>query len=162
MVNAVELAGFFAAHAFWSLSEASTFNPILAYVTADGQRHMMRLVGHETPQAVEFGRQWIAKNPEAALCAVLIFDARIRLGEDKCDAVIVEAHQLGPEARTFGLAVPYRQHDSPEGFAIHRPKFLSDEPAGTTFDELAAAFFRGVDEHKEGAAIWNAHLDESR
>jgi hypothetical protein len=162
MVSTAELAGFFAAHAFWTLSEASTFDPILAFQKEDGNRNMMRLFGRETLQAVDFARDWIAKNPESAVSAVLIFDGRIRLEDGKCDAVIAEAHQLSPEAKTFALAVPYRQHDSPEGFAIHRPKFMSDEPEGTTFDELAAAFFWGVDQHKEGSAIWNAHLDESR
>jgi hypothetical protein len=28
-------------------------------------------------------------------------------------------------------------------------------------EELATAFFQGVDQHKEGAAVWEAHMDES-
>ncbi len=162
MGPAAELAGFFTAHAFWTLSEASTFDPILAYLTEDGKRNMIRLVGYEMPQAVAMGRDWIAKNEDSATIAVLIFDARINLEGGKCDAVIAEVHQLSPEARQFSIAVPYRQHNSAEGFAVHRPKFMSEAPEGTTIDELAEAFFRGVDEHKEGSAIWNAHLDQSR
>ena len=162
MMSTAELAGFFAAHAFWTLSEASTFDPILAFMKQDGKRSMIRIIGRETPQAVEFGRDWIARNPESAVCAVLLFDGRIRLGDEKCDAVIAEAHQFQPEARAFALAIPYRQHDSAAAFAIHGPKFMSERPEGTTFDELAAAFFRGVDQHEQGSAIWNAHLDQSR
>src|SRR5262249_2019147 len=126
MQPAAELAGFFAAHAFWTLSEASTFDPILAFRKGESGRQMMRLVGYETPQAVEFGRNWIATNPESADCAVLVFDGRIKLDDGKCDAVIVEAHQFSPEANSFTLAVPYRQYASEEGFAIHRPKFMCD------------------------------------
>jgi hypothetical protein len=162
MEPTAELAGFFVAHAFWTLSEASTFDPILAYLKEDGERNMIRLVGYETPQAVAFGRDWIGKNSESATSAVLIFDGRINLEDGKCDAVIAEGHQLAPEARTFKIAIPYRQYDSAEGFAVHRPKFMSEAPEGTNFDELGAAFFRGVDQHEQGAAIWNAHLDESR
>jgi len=162
MEPTAELAGFFVAHAFWTLSEASTFDPILAYLTEDGKRNMIRLVGYETPQAVALGRDWIVKNTEAATSAVLIFDGRISLEDGKCDAVIAEAQQLSPDAQTFKIAIPYRQHDSAEGFAVHRPKFMSEAPEGTSLDELAAAFFRGVDEHEKGSAIWNAHLDESR
>ena len=162
MEATAELAGFFAAHAFWTLSEAPTFDPMLAFLKEDGARNMVRLVGYEAPQAVAFGRDWIAKNEESARCAVLVFDGRIRLGDDRTDAVIVEAHQLAPEERTFTLAVPYRQYDSSEGFAVYRPKFLSEAPAGTSYDELAAAFFRGVDQHEDGSAVWNEHLDQSR
>lgn len=163
MDTTAELAGFFTAHAFLTLSKCPTFDPILAFVKSDGARNMMRLVGYETPAAVQFGRNWIATNPEEAQCAVLIFDGRIRMDDDnKCDAVIAEAQQIVPEARSFVVAVPYRQFDSPEGFGVHRPKFMGDAPEGMTYDELAAAFFRGVDQHKEGAAVWNAHLDQSR
>src|SRR5262249_32761280 len=118
--------------------------------------------GMDTPKAGDFARDWIAKNPEGAACAVLIFDGRIRMGEGKCDAGVAEADQLSPEARAFTLAVPYRPYATPDGFGVPRPKFPSDEPEGTTFDDLAAAFFRGVDQHKEGSAVWNKHLDESR
>jgi hypothetical protein len=60
------------------------------------------------------------------------------------------------------MAIPYRNSQSKEGFAIYRPKFLGHEGPEPNYDAIATAFFRGVDSHKEGGPIWNAKLDQSR
>ena len=43
MITASELAGFFAAHAIWCVSDGDTLTPMLAYSTAEGERQMVRL-----------------------------------------------------------------------------------------------------------------------
>jgi hypothetical protein len=60
------------------------------------------------------------------------------------------------------MGVPYRPQPSPQGFAVHRPKFIAfvgvnkeDYPA------LADAFFAGVDTHERAAPVWKANLDPS-
>lgn len=44
MEAATELAGFFTAHAVWSVSDGETLIPLVAYETADGKQQMNRLV----------------------------------------------------------------------------------------------------------------------
>jgi hypothetical protein len=43
MEAATELAGFFAAHAVWSVSDGETLIPLLGYEAGDGMRQLVRL-----------------------------------------------------------------------------------------------------------------------
>ena len=52
VIAAARLAGFFAAHAIWSVSDGATLIPILAYTTESGERHMERLVGELAAMAL--------------------------------------------------------------------------------------------------------------
>jgi hypothetical protein len=162
MITASELAGFFAAHTVWTLSEADTFDPIVAFTTEDGKRQMMRLVGLETPAAVEFGRKQIAENPEITGDAVLLFDGRITGDDGKLDAIIIEmcCHAF-PSARAV-VAVPYTPH-RPGPFRVHRPKVLRWENCDDfDLDAAFGAFFEGVAAHEQGSEIWKDALDESK
>ena len=62
----------------------------------------------------------------------------------------------------FGMAIPYRNAKHPDGFAVYRPKLLSYVGGELDSDNLVNAFFLGVDQHEQGAAVWNAHIDESQ
>jgi hypothetical protein len=161
VIAAVELAGYFTAHAVWCVSEGATLVPILAFETGEGSRQMHRLFDEDLEQAVARGRGWLKENPESASRAALIYDGYIHLPDGKTDALMVEVRELA-SGRSVTLAVPYRHAESPKGFAVHRPKFLGFEGEQPDFDEVAEAFFRGVDQHEQGAAVWNSHLDESR
>jgi hypothetical protein len=162
MISAAKLAGFFAAHAIWSVSEAATFNPMLAYTTDDGKRQMERLIADDAPEAVEFGKRKIAENEMDANDAVLLFDGRIPVGTEKLDAVIIELKAyFSPDSEAV-IAIPYTPHSSGE-FRVHKPKLLVWENcAEFDMEQAIQSFFEGVEEHKEGAAIWNEYLDESK
>ena len=162
MEEVAELAGFYAAHAVCILAEHDTFDPTLSFVKADGKKEMQRIIAPDALKAVEFGRKRMAEPPEGAVCAALVLDGRINLDGGKCDAIIVEAVVYGAEQVGFKMAIPYRNSQSEEGFAVHRPKFLDHEGPDPDFDAVADAFFRGVDSHAEGGAIWNDKLDQSR
>ena len=90
MITASELAGFFAAHAIWCLSNGETLIPMLAWATLDGQRTMERLASGEPEAAVATGRKRLAANAMDADDAALLYDGRITLGGGKLDAVIIE------------------------------------------------------------------------
>lgn len=60
------------------------------------------------------------------------------------------------------MAVPYRNAADAAGFAVYRPKFLDVIGAASDYSLLAETFFRGVDRHERGAAVWNAHIDQGR
>jgi len=162
MYEFAELAGFFAAHGVWSVSDGATLIPMLGYEHANGERGMSRYAVNDLAQAAQAGRQALETNDLGAQRAVLVVDGYVHLDVGKVDALIVEAVEYGPAGRSMTVAVPYRPQPSPNGFAVHRPKFLQitgvDQPARAGLGE---AFFAGVDSHDKAAPIWNAHLDES-
>lgn len=155
-----QLAGFFTAHAVWCVSDGETLIPILAFEKRDGSRQIRRLSTPDREAAVAQGHEWLETNPEAAARAVLIYDGFVHEGESQREALVVEAQRFSGEGRSLTVAIPYRSAQSPEGFAVYRPQFLSQGP-DESFAHLADAFFRGLARHKQGAEVWNAHLDES-
>lgn len=52
MISASKLAGFFAAHAIWCVSDGETLIPMLAYTTADDERKVDRLVSDTVAASV--------------------------------------------------------------------------------------------------------------
>jgi len=161
MMTASELAGFFAAHAIWSVSDGAMLIPILGFTTEDGKRSMHRLVG-DNQRMVEEGRKQLAENPMNADDAVLLYDGFLTLGGEKIDAIFVEIRAYFMPGARMTLGVPYTPLSSGK-FRVHKPKLLEwvdcdDIPQDAAF----AAFFAGVDAHEQGAAVWNAALDQSK
>jgi len=157
MITASKLAGLFAAHAIWNVSDGGTLVPMLAYTTADGERHLERFLGAPLP----WGKDKLDSNEMDANDAVLLYDGRISLGEKKVDAIIIELRAyFAPESEAV-IAVPYTPKASGE-FRVHKPKLLAWKNCDD-FDTNAAlqAFFEGIDGHEKGASIWNDCLDES-
>ncbi len=154
MLMAVELAGSFAAHAVWSLSEGDGFIPMLAYAGEDGQRHMERLAFDDTRLAVEHGRKKLAANPMDASDAVLLFDGHIPNGDKKLDAIIIELRSYAFPNAAAMIAVPYAPASTGR-FVIHRPELLQWENC-EDFDTGAAldCFFSGVESHEIGEEVW--------
>lgn len=66
----VEMAGFFAAHGIWGVSDGEALVPMLAYQAEGGKPQMLRLAMDRLEVAVAHGRQWLATNPEGAVHAV--------------------------------------------------------------------------------------------
>jgi hypothetical protein len=157
-----ELAGFFAAHAVWCVSDGETLVPIFAYESSDGSRQMERIEAEQLQDAVRHGKDRLAANPESSSRAVLVYDGFVTLADRKTDALIVDAMEYGSPNVGFTMAVPYRHANDATGFAVFRPKFLGFDGLEPSWDALGDAFFRGVERHEKGAAVWNASLDQSR
>ena len=162
VITAWKLAGFFAAHSVWSVSEGSSFDPIVAWTDADEKRQMARLVGDE-PTMVELGRKKLSDNEMDATDGVLLYDGRITLGDGKIDAILIEikAYFATPIAEAM-LAIPYTPPNAGK-FLIHKPKLLEWKNCDD-FDMQWAfqSFFEGVEGHEHGSKIWNESLDESK
>lgn len=161
MITASELAGHFAAHTVWTLSESDTFNPIFAYTSEDDARHMQRLIAPTPQEAIAFGRQRLESTNGCD--GVLLFDGRIKDDDGgKLDAIIIEMRcYIFPRTKAT-IAVPYTGCD-PGPFRVHRPKLLEwHECDDFDIDAAFEAFFRGVDSHEQGSAVWNASLDQSK
>src|SRR5262245_22475826 len=157
MEATVELAGFFAAHAIWNVSEGGPLVPLLAYKTSESAKPaLMRFAMEPYEVAVAYGREALTKNEQKAACAVLIYDGYVTLPGGKTDALILEIRKYGPRSlmqwrsvptQSLTMAVPYRHVAKPGGFAVFRPKFLSDDGGHAAASDLGEAFFRGVDRH---------------
>lgn len=163
MIAASKLAGFFAAHAIWCVSDGETLIPLFAYTTEDGERIMERLVVNDDLEAsVAHGKHKLASNEMGANDAVLLYDGRISLGREKADAIIIEIRAYSSPDSEAVMAVPYTPKQSGK-FRVHKPKLLGWKDCDE-FDMNVAlqSFFEGVDGHEEGAKIWNDCLDESK
>jgi hypothetical protein len=161
MRETLELAGYFAAHAVWCVSDGEVLIPLLAYELPDGTRQMARLACDTLTEGIRQGHNWLDQNPEQVCRAVLIYDGYVTLESGETDALFIEAKVFVGHEASFTTAIPYRHSEHPDGFAVHRPKFFSFEGVEPEMDEVANAFFLGVDQHEKGAVVWQAHMDQS-
>lgn len=160
---AVELAGYFTAHAVWCVAEGETLVPIYAYTTRTHESRFERLLADKLEDAVELGKARLVDNPYDGLAAVLIVDGYISLDTGKTDALIVECRTYLEGNARLVLIVPYRPASASGGFVVHRPKIRELHPfEDRQVPEIIEAFWLGVDRHVRGAKVWNEHLDESR
>jgi hypothetical protein len=161
-IAASELAGFFAAHAIWCVSDGATLIPMLAYTTEDAQRKMERLAHDDLRAAVEYGKRKLESNEMNANDAALLYDGRITVADQKPDAIIIEVRTyFSPDSRVV-MAVAYTPKSDGQ-FRVHKPKLLAWHRC-EDFDQTSAleSFFQGVAAHEKGAEIWNKYLDESK
>ena len=162
MITASELAGFFAAHAIWCVSDGDTLIPMLAYTTEDDERKMERFAHDELADAVEYGKQKLASNEMDANDAALLYDGRIPVDGDKLDAIIIELRAYFSPDSTAVMAVPYTPKSTGQ-FRVHKPKLLAWENCDDfDLDYAMESFFEGVAGHEKGSQIWDKCLDESK
>ena len=164
MLTASKLAGFFAAHAIWCVSDGETLTPMLAYTTENGERQMERLVvnNDDLAASVAYVKERLESNAMDANDAALLYDGRISIDEEKTDAIIIEMRTyFSPDSEAV-MAVPYTPKQTGK-FRVHKPKLLGWKNC-EDFDMNAAlqSFFDGVHAHEKGARIWNDCLDESK
>ncbi len=162
MHELAQLAGFFAAHGIWCVSDGETLIPMVGCEFADGDRQMNRFLVDDLGEAARAAEEELLAGHPDWVRAVLVADAYVSLDTGQTDALIVDAVGYGSERQTMRVAVPYRPLASALGFAVHRPVFFEVVGAdGVDHDALTDAFFAGVDSHEEAAEVWNAHLDTS-
>lgn len=162
LTEAIELAGYFGAHAMWCVSDGETLVPMLAGRDRDGAVSMRRVESEPLERAVSEAREALAKNPDLYDCAVVLYDGFITLPAGKTDAILAEIQVYAAGQRVV-LALPYRHASGAGGFAVFRPKVLTvPDNAGLSPEQLGEALFQGVAGHERGAALWSHALDESR
>jgi len=162
MITASELAGFIAAHAIWCVSDAEGLVPMVAFTTEDGERKLEQLVFDDAGAAVEHGRKRLEDDPFTANDGVLAFDGRIPFEGGNLDAIILEMRSYAFPWAKATLAVPYTPASTGR-FRVHKPKLVEwHECDDFNMDAAFEAFFRGVDSHNKGSAVWKAALDQSK
>ena len=150
-------AGFFAAHAVWSVCDGETLIPMLVYPSAEGKASMTRLVSDDSRKAVADAKENLSKVVADHGAAVLLYDTFVTLGSWRTDAILIESVA---ESGRLVMAVPYRDAKSEQGFAVYRPKFI--ECPQEQAEVLAELFFQGVGAHEKGNAVWSKFIDQSR
>ncbi|MBB6562113.1 hypothetical protein HNP48_004822 [Acidovorax soli] len=163
MERAIELAGFFAAHGIWCVAEGEPLTPMLAQESAAYGRNMLRFAADQLEEGVAQAQDYLDQNPGQAERAAMVYDGFITLPSGRTDALIIVVRSYAkPSATTLTMAVPYRNAQSPDGFAVHRPKFMGWQGPGTAdYKVLGDAFFRGVESHEAAAPVWAQHNDDS-
>jgi hypothetical protein len=155
MITASKLAGFFAGHALWCLSDGDSLVPMLAYTTEKGQRRLERLAGEDVAACVALGQQRLAANPQDANDAVLLYVGRISGEQDTSDAIIIEMRAYFSPWSEAVLAVPYSRAGG--SLRVHRPTIVVWKDCEDFDQEVVyASFLEGIAAHEHGAKIWNA------
>jgi hypothetical protein len=161
MITASQLAGFFAAHAIWCISDGAILIPILAYTGPNDERKMERIDAGEFSASVKIGKDRLATNEMDANDAVLVYDGYITIDEVKTDALIIDMRAYFSPRSEATMAIPYTPKTSGK-FVVHRPKLLTwKDCEDFNMDAAFEAFFDGVDSHEKGAAVWEAAFDET-
>jgi hypothetical protein len=162
MERALELAGFFAAHAVWCVSDGETLCTLLGQESAAKGRNMVRFALERVEDGVAKGQAYLDANPESSDHAALIYDGYLTSPSGRTDALLIVVRSYAPAASTLTLAIPYRSADCSGGFAVHRPKFIDWQGAGDPDHQaLGEAFSRGIESHEKGRVVWHEALDDS-
>ncbi len=164
MDELARLMGFLGAHGVWNLSDGGALLPFVGWEQADGERGHDRVVVADSAEAVARGRGLIEANPWGAVRAALVYDAYVTLPDGRADALMLEGRGYRIPPLALGLVVPYRPAESPDGFAVHTPRFNGAEggDAEPDYEGLRQAIFDGVNSHERAAQVWSAHMDLSR
>jgi hypothetical protein len=162
MLKAAKFGGYFAAHAIWCVGDGETLIPMLAYAD-ENSRKMERLETDDIADSVRIGKDRLASNEMGANVAALLYDARIPVGDEKLDAIVVEFRAYSAPKAALTVALPYTPSTDTTIFKVHKPKILQWENCDD-FDltTLMEEFFKGSTEHEKGSELWNLHLDESK
>jgi hypothetical protein len=161
LASCIELAGFASAQAVCCLFDRVPFAPMAFARKGEKNVTLTLLSGGSAAQMTADIRRWFDANVENADAAVVVCDAFITMDGVKRDALVVEGRSYGTPAGEMKVAVPYRAHHHPRGFAIHRPKFIVQSLEGQNAAAYTQSFLIGVTLHETGRRVWDACADES-
>src|SRR4051794_9111459 len=125
MYKSIEFAGFAAAQVVCCLYDRQPFLPLAFTQRAPGQKAVSVLSGR-SPQAIAAqSAEWLDTNPDGADEAVVATDGYVTVppGSRK-DAIILDIRAYREPPVQLRMAVPYRPHHDPHGFAVLRPRFI--------------------------------------
>ena len=150
----VEMAGYWMAHALWSVMDGETLIPILGYLHSDESRSMQRLAMGST-EAVALGEQRISSLQGTDIGAAFIKDALVTLPTGKTDCLCLDIRFAGDQVRKLQFLLPYRNAGHRQGFAVHRLKINRwDGFSVGEVDVLTQALLDGIGSHEQGGALW--------
>ena len=109
------------------------------------------------------GQEQLDRNPHKAKCAVLIYDGYLTLAGVRTDALMLEIRDYSESRKPVRIAIPYSPKSDKSAFVVYRPKIVEfPGPADEHAQKFMEVFWQGVENHKQGFAVWSAHIDQSR
>jgi hypothetical protein len=161
MYESIEFAGFAAAQVVCCLFDRIPFVPLAFSRRAPDRRSVSLLSGGSPEVLASRAQQWLDANVEKADEAVVAIDGFVTVPPDvRRDAIILDVRSYRAQKLRMRMAVPYRPHHDPAGFAVHRPKFIVAALEGYDAEAMNGAFFRGVCSHDYGGRIWKECSDQ--
>lgn len=159
LIKLMELAGFFTAHAVWTVSlQQGPLAPILV-TEAEGERSMTRFDKEESMEkAVAKAQELLDTNSAEAERGILFYDAFVTLDQGRFDAIIVQGIDHSAGTLRMEIIQPYMPPNSPGGFAVMQPKVSFPEEQIEHAEALITAFFEGLDSHEEGGPLWTESI----
>src|SRR3954465_12218140 len=155
MYEYIEFAGFAAAQVVCCLFDRIPFVPLAFSRRAPDRKSVSILSGGSLEMMAARGQQWLDENVDEADEAVVAIDGYVTLPPGaRTDAIILDLRSYRAQSVQMRMAVPYRPHHDPAGFAVHRPKFVVASLEGHDAAAMNGAFFRGVFSHEYGGRIW--------
>jgi len=161
MYQCIELAGFAAAQVVCCLFDRQPFIPLAFSRRAPDVTTVSIVPGGTPREIVAQARRWLDANVDDADEAVIAADGYVTIPAGRKDAIILELRSYRGAVSQMRMAVPYRPHHDPSGFAIYRPKFIVAAVDGHDMPALTEAFFSGVFSHDTGGRIWKACADSN-
>ncbi|MGE3172596.1 MAG: hypothetical protein AB7O97_08200 [Planctomycetota bacterium] len=158
MEHLAGLAGFFAGHGIWCVADGRALTPLIAWEGIGGKRQVVHLQDDPVDEAVRRGRDWLRDNPERAARAVLLSEVRDPDPGGRLGGLRIEARWYDPAPAAMTITVPFRRRgDGIDGFEPLAPRFELPELASATLRRvLEESFLAGLQQHEQGAPIWNA------
>jgi hypothetical protein len=158
----LELAGYFAAHALWCVSDGSTLVPMMAVQRETGGGELHRLVDDDQQRAIAMGRERLVANPDGASRSVLIYDVSVTLPSGRTDALMLDVVDYDPPRSATRMVIPYRAAGAGQRFAVHPVLVIGGDGTLSSSGPELAAFHRGLGRHEEGARVWRDHFRPDR
>ncbi len=159
--EAAQLCGLLAANGLALAGTGGQVMPTLATHSRSNQKTMTVLVDDNFRAAIASGQARLEQNPEAHTHMGLLYDGYITIDDFQTDALIVEARSYAPLPWHLKVALPYRNINHAQGFAVHRPRMIATSAEAVAYEAVFAAFFVGLDQHPDGARVWEQRRDES-
>ena len=157
----IELAGFAAAQAACCLFDKVPVVPMAFTRRGQSSVTLTLLRGGAPAQTAAATTRWLDASSGAADAAVVVCDAFVTIGGVRHDSLLIDGRSYAPAIGAIKVAVPYRAHHHPRGFAIYRPKFIVESLTGQDAALYKDAFSRGIYSHEAGRRVWDACFDES-
>jgi len=155
----MELAGFFTAHAVWTVTLQKGALPPMLVTESAGERTLLRFDKEESMElAVDKARELLEASAKDTERGIVLYDAFVTLNDEQYDAIIVQGLEHLPGDLKVEIVQPYRPPNADGGFAVMQPKVSFPQAQVGFAEELTEAFFRGLDSHEEGGPIWTQSI----
>ncbi len=161
MIDTAHFAGFCAAHTVLGIAKGRPLSPFVVILAYASQPEIRRMEAETLEDGVIEGLKILDAPHAKTERAVLVYDSIVTTEDGEKDTILLDVRQYGKHACAVTIAIPYQPKTETKEFSVGKPEFvgfagIQEDVLPTLFDP----FFEGVETHPDGAAVWNAHMDQ--